>query len=85
MTTRKRPSRKTKEYKARPRLVQNKVVSTILRSNIKTIPMIFQSMNELDTGFGANYLTNVVDVAGNTTGRLPCAAFCLTTLDAGAA
>jgi len=86
MTMRKRRKpRKTKATQSRPRLQKNQVVSTILRSNIKTIPMIFQSMNELDTGYGANYLTNVVDVVGSTTGRLPLQAFCLTTLDAGTA
>jgi len=83
--TRRRKPKSGKTYQAKPRLQQNRVVSTILRSNIKTIPMIFQSMNELDTGYGANFLTNVVDVAGSTTGRMPLQAFCLTTLDAGAA
>jgi len=77
MTTRRRPSKKTKEYKPRPRLV-NAVASTILKSSIKTIPQIYQRMNELSTGYGANPLSHSTLASG---GYVPLHAYCLTTLD----
>jgi len=77
MTTRRRPSKKTKEYKARPRLV-NAVASTILKSSIKTIPQIYQAMNELSLGYGYNWLGHSTLASG---GGVPLHAYCLTTID----
>jgi len=77
MTTRRRPSKKTKEYKPRPRLV-NAVASTILKSSIKTIPQIYQRMNELNVGYGANFLGHTTLASG---GFVPLHAYCLTTID----
>jgi len=74
MMTRRRPSKKTKEYKPRPRLV-NAVASTILKSSIKTIPQIYQRMNELNVGYGANTM------AHDAGGFVPLHAYCLTTID----
>lgn len=77
MTTRRRRARKSPEYKAKPKTLKNRIVSTILRSQIKTIPQIFQEMNELDAGSGAASLNNIT----GATGVVPLYAYCLTTVD----
>lgn len=75
--TRRRKPKQTKARQARPKLTQNRVASVVLRQNIKTIPQIFQQMNEAEASSGSILLNN----APGATGLLPMRAFCLTTID----
>jgi len=51
--------------------------AAVLKGSIKTIPQIFQLMNEVETGFGSRQLVN----AAGATGTVPLQCFCLTTID----
>jgi len=77
MTTRRRPSRSTKAYRAKARPLTASTPSAVLRGSIKTIPQIYQSMNEVETGYGYQQLQNV----HGATGVVPLHCFCLSTID----
>jgi len=77
MTTRRRPTRSTKDYRAKARPLTASTPSSILRGSIKTIPQIFQHMNEVELGYGAQTLPNVAG-ANN---YMPCICYALTTID----
>jgi len=77
MTTRRRPSRSTPAYRAKARPLTASTPAAVLRGSIKTIPQIFQSMNEVETGYGHRALVNV----HGTEGQVPLHAYCLTTID----
>jgi len=77
MTTRRRPSRSTKAYRAKARPLTASTPAAVLKGSIKTIPQIFQSMNEVEVGYGRDQLVNVA----GATGSVPLYAYCLTTID----
>jgi len=68
--------KKTKaQVNATPRRLQVTTADQMVRANTRTIKMVYQQMNEIDTGYGAIALSNAVG------GLSPLRAFCLTTID----
>jgi len=77
MTTRRRPSRSTPAYRAKARPLTASTPAAVLKGSIKTIPQIYQAMNEVETGYGNRTLGNVFGATGQT----PLHTYCLTTID----
>ena len=75
--TRRKPSQTSKTYRAKARPLTASTPAAVLKGSIKTIPQIWQAMNEVETGYGHNSLANVA----GATGRVPLTCLCLTTID----
>jgi len=75
--TRRKPSKMSKTYRAKARPLTASTPAAVLKGSIKTIPQIFQAMNEVETGYGSRLLSNVA----GTLGYVPCHCYCLTTID----
>jgi len=75
--TRRKPSRSSKTYRAKARPLTASTPAAVLRGSIKTIPQIWQAMNEVELGYGQQQLVNIHGASG----VCPLAVYCLTTLD----
>jgi len=75
--TRRKPSETSKTYRAKARPLSMSTPAAVLKGSIKTIPQIWQAMNEVETGYGQQELVNVA----GATGTVPLAVYCLTTID----
>jgi len=75
--TRRKPSQTSKTYRAKARPLSMSTPAAVLRGSIKTIPQIYQAMNEVETGYGNRQLLNVA----GATGSLPLHCYSLTTID----
>jgi len=64
------------QVKGTPARLQVKSADQMVRANTRTIKQIYQIMNEIDVGHGAELLHNTI--TGN---QVPLHAYCLTTID----
>jgi len=65
------------QFKPTPKRLQVITADQMVRANTRTIKQVFQFMNEIDQGYGANALVNNLGTAL----QVPLDAYCLTTID----
>jgi len=75
--TRRKPSRTSKTYRAKARPLTASTPAVVLKGSIKTIPQIYQAMNEVETGYGNRTMLNM----HGDTNYVPLHCYCLTTID----
>jgi len=69
--------------KATPKRLQVKTADQMVRANTRTLKLVYQQMNEINDGYGANSLFNYYQEAGanGSLRNAPLHAYCLTTID----